>query len=55
MNKRKINLFPYQVEVLNATKDKNKVAYYLEMGFGKTFVASEKVKIFEERIIMVVC
>lgn len=55
MSKRKISLFPHQVEALNATKNKNKVAYYLEMGLGKTFVASEKAEQFGERIIVVVC
>lgn len=55
MKKRKINLFPHQVAALDATKDKNRVAYYLEMGLGKTFVASEKAEQFKERIIVVVC
>lgn len=55
MNKRRINLFPHQVEALNATKDKKQVAYYLEMGLGKTFVASEKAEQFKERIIVIVC
>lgn len=55
MNKRKVNLFPHQVDALEATKDKRRVAYYLEMGLGKTFVASEKAEQFEERIIVVVC
>lgn len=55
MNKRKINLFPHQIAALNATKDKKRVAYYLEMGLGKTFVASEKAEQFKERIIVVVC
>ena len=55
MNRRKINLFPHQLEALNATQDKRRVAYYLEMGLGKTFVASEKAEQFKERIIVVVC
>lgn len=55
MNKRKINLFSHQIAALDATKDKKRVAYYLEMGLGKTFVASEKAEQFKERIIVVVC
>lgn len=55
MNRRKINLFPHQVDVLNTTSDKKRVAYYLEMGLGKTFVASEKAEQFQERIIVIVC
>lgn len=30
------------------TRDKNKVAYYLDMGLGKTFVSTEK-DIFETK------
>jgi len=37
-----INLFPHQQQALNQTADKNRVAYYLDMGLGKTFVGSEK-------------
>lgn len=55
MNKRKIKLFPHQIEVLEITKEKRRVAYYLEMGLGKTFVASEKAEQFEENIIVIVC
>lgn len=55
MNKRKVNLLPHQVNVLEATRDKQRVAYYLDMGLGKTFVASEKAEEFKERIILIVC
>lgn len=37
-----IKLFTHQVNALNQTEDFNKVAYYLDMGLGKTFVGSEK-------------
>lgn len=39
-----IKLYPHQEEALNQTKDFNRVAYYLDMGLGKTFVGSEKMK-----------
>ena len=38
----KITLLPHQVKVLKQTETQNKVAYYLDMGLGKTFVGSEK-------------
>ncbi|MBP2654227.1 MAG: hypothetical protein H6Q73_1796 [Firmicutes bacterium] len=37
-----IKLYPHQEQSLIQTKNKNRVAYYLDMGLGKTFVASEK-------------
>jgi len=38
----KIQLFPHQQKALESTKDFNRVAYYLDMGLGKTFVGAEK-------------
>jgi hypothetical protein len=29
-----LKLYPFQKEALDATKDKNKVAYYMDMGLG---------------------
>ena len=37
-----IKLFPHQERVLNETYEHDRVAYYLDMGLGKTFVGSEK-------------
>lgn len=37
-----INLFPHQQQALDETTGKHRVAYYLDMGLGKTFVGSEK-------------
>lgn len=37
-----IKLFPHQVKALDNTERFNRVAYYLDMGLGKTFVGSEK-------------
>lgn len=50
----KIQLMKHQVDVLEATKDFNKVAYYLDMGLGKTFVGSKKA-ISLGKNILVVC
>lgn len=37
-----MKLFEHQQDALNRTKNFDKVAYYLDMGLGKTFVGSEK-------------
>ncbi len=50
-----IKLFDYQSDCLNKTEDKNKVAYYLDMGLGKTFVGSEKSVKFRQKKVLVVC
>lgn len=48
-----MKLFPHQTEVLNQTKDKNRVAYYLDMGLGKTFVGSEKAISLHKNILII--
>lgn len=55
MRKIEIKLFDYQKEILDQTQDKNKVAYYLDMGLGKTFIGSEKMKELGSNINLVVC
>lgn len=50
-----IELFPHQIESLAQTKDQNRVAYYLDMGLGKTFVGSEKMNQLNAKINLVVC
>ena len=50
-----IELFPHQIDVLNQTSNQNRVAYYLDMGLGKTFVGSEKMKQLGEKINLVIC
>ncbi|WP_410985953.1 SNF2-related protein [Bacillus paranthracis] len=37
-----MKLFPHQDRALNDTYEHSRVAYYLDMGLGKTFVGSEK-------------
>lgn len=48
-----MQLFPHQQEALSKTKQFNRVAYYLDMGLGKTFVGSEKANSFPEKIILI--
>lgn len=55
MKRKKVNLLTHQQGVINSTRNMNKVAYYLDMGLGKTFVATEKAEEFTEDIIVVVC
>lgn len=50
-----IKLYPHQVESLEQTKDQNRVAYYLDMGLGKTFVGSEKMHELDAKVNLVVC
>ena len=50
-----MELYPYQKEILEQSKDMRKVAYYMEMGTGKTFVASEKIKSIPAEEHIVVC
>lgn len=50
-----INLFPHQEKALNDTYDYNRVAYYLDMGLGKTFVGSEKMWELNTPYNLVIC
>ena len=50
-----MKLYPYQQRVLEETKDKNRVAYYLDMGLGKTFVGTEKMKELGADTNLIIC
>ena len=50
-----MQLYQHQIDVLEATKDLNKVGYFLDMGLGKTFVASEKMMQLGEKLNLVIC
>lgn len=50
-----IELYPHQIESLEQTKDQNRCAYYLDMGLGKTFVGSEKMRELDAKVNLVVC
>lgn len=43
------------MEVLEQTKGLNRVAYYLDMGLGKTFVGSEKMMELGNRVNLLIC
>ena len=50
-----MKLYKHQEDALEQTKDFNRVAYYLDMGLGKTFVGSEKLKKLNTNINLIVC
>ena len=50
-----MKLFEHQKQALEQTEDKNKVAYYLDMGLGKTFVGAEKMVRLDKTVNLVVC
>lgn len=50
-----VNLYPHQSEALELTANHNKVAYYLDMGLGKTYVGSEKLIQLGAKVNLVVC
>ncbi len=50
-----VKLYPHQEQALNQTQEFNRVAYYLDMGLGKTFVGSEKLKGLNANTNLVIC
>ena len=50
-----MELYEHQKIALEQTADQNRVAYYLDMGLGKTFVGSEKMHQLGAKVNLVVC
>lgn len=50
-----IELYPHQKEALDHTKGLNRVAYFYDMGLGKTFIGSEKMKELGARTNLLIC
>ena len=50
-----ISFKPHQQNSLDLTADKNRVAYYLDMGLGKTFVGGEKLKMLKAPNNLLIC
>ena len=50
-----LKFYPHQAKELEETKDLNHVAYYHDMGLGKTFVGAEKLIQLGEKVNLVVC
>ena len=50
-----MNFYPHQSDALEQSKDLTRVAYYHDMGLGKTFTGAEKLVRLDGRINLVVC
>lgn len=50
-----VTFYPHQVKELEETKDLNHVAYYHDMGLGKTFTGAEKLIQLGANINLVIC
>lgn len=48
-----MQLFPHQKKALEDTQHFKRVAYYLDMGLGKTFVGSEKAKQLDKPLLVI--
>ena len=50
-----MNLYPHQEKALEESKGLSRVAYYWDMGLGKTFIGSEKLSELGAGVNLVVC
>ena len=50
-----MKLYKHQEEALERTKTFNKCAYYHEMGLGKTFTGSEKMRMLDADYNLIIC
>lgn len=50
-----MKLFDFQDKALKETQHHNRVAYYMDMGLGKTFVGAEKMKRMNTPVNLIVC
>lgn len=50
-----MNLYPHQINALNQSDGLNRVAYYHDMGLGKTFTGAEKLIRLNGQVNLVVC
>lgn len=50
-----LELYKHQVEALKITENQNHVAYYHDMGLGKTFTGAEKMMCLGAKVNLVIC
>ena len=50
-----MELYQHQKQALQETEGLNHVAYYLDMGLGKTFIGAEKALSMDCRQVLVIC
>lgn len=55
VNSTGVQLYTHQAEAIAATINKNHVAYYHDMGLGKTFTGSEKMHELGAKVNLVIC
>ena len=48
-------LYPFQEDILQRTKGENRVAYFLDMGLGKTFVGAKKMVELNRSVNLLIC
>lgn len=48
-----MRLFPHQRKALEETQNFNRVAYYLDMGLGKTYIGGEKAKQLDKPLLVI--
>lgn len=49
------DFMPHQQKALDLTEEHNRVAYYLDMGLGKTFVGAEKMYLLNNDVNLIIC
>lgn len=50
-----MELFNYQKQALKLTRDKRNCAFYYDMGLGKTFIGSERMRMYGSRVNLIIC
>jgi superfamily II DNA or RNA helicase len=50
-----MKLLPHQIDALERTKSFKRVAYYHDMGLGKTFVGAEKMHLLGNHTNLIIC
>lgn len=50
-----VDLYKHQFDAIRKTDALNRVAYYMDMGLGKTFIGSEKMRLLGAMVNLVVC
>ena len=55
MGNSNIKLFQHQLDALERVKEKNRVAFFHDMGLGKTYTGSEKMIRLGKKVNLVVC
>lgn len=50
-----MKLYPFQEEALKLTEGRHRVAYYYDMGLGKTFIGAEKLSRLNANVNLIIC